>query len=217
MFNASHILQAGGLLAVGFTIFAESGLLLGIFLPGDTLLLTGGLFAGRGKLSLFWLLLVVIVSAILGYEVGYVIGERAGPRLFKRKTGLLFREEYISKTKEFLDKYGPFTLIAARFIAHVRTLVSAIAGAGKMDRRTYFVYNVVSAALWGVTVTLIGYWLGSSVPHIDRYFFPALIIGLILLYGLAVWGVAKSPERRRSFKKGLKEEWDYFFRHKSED
>jgi len=217
MLNASDILQAGGLLAVGFTIFAESGLLLGIFLPGDTLLLTGGLFAGQGKLPLFWLILVVIVSAVLGYEAGYIIGERAGPRLFKRKTGLLFREDYINRTKSFLDKYGPLTLIAARFIAHVRTLISAIAGAGKMDKRTYFVYNVVSAALWGTSVTLIGYWLGTSVPNIDEYFFPALITGLVLLYGLAVWGIIKSPERRHSFKKGLKEEWDYFFRHKPED
>lgn len=216
MFDSSHILQAGGLLAVGLTIFAETGLLLGIFLPGDTLLLTAGLFAGQGKLSIFWLNAVVIIAAILGYQSGYVIGERAGPRIFKRKSGLLFRKDYIQRTQAFFNKYGGLTLVGARLIANVRTLIPLIAGAGKMDKKVYLFYNVVGAVFWSLLVTLLGYGLGSSVPHIDRYFFPVLLGGLLILYLLALWGIAKSPERRTAFKKGLKEDWDYFFRHKPE-
>ncbi|HEX5448366.1 MAG TPA: DedA family protein [Candidatus Saccharimonadales bacterium] len=212
MLNADTILQAGGLLAVAATIFAETGLLLGFFLPGDTLLLTGGLFAGEGKVSIIWLNAAVIVSAVLGYQVGYIIGERTGPRLFKRKDGLLFREEYIQRTQNFFKKYGPATLIIARVIANVRTLIPLIAGAGKMNRGVYFIYNVIGAVIWSVALTMLGYWLGSSVPNIDKFFFPLLIAGLILLYSLAIWGLIKSPERRRVIKQGLKEEWKYYFK-----
>jgi hypothetical protein len=106
MFNVSDIIQAGGLLAVGLIIFAESGLLLGFFLPGDTLLLTAGLFAGQGRLPLGWLLFTVILSAVIGYQVGYGIGQRIGPKLFKRQSGILFREDYIARTRDFLEKYG---------------------------------------------------------------------------------------------------------------
>jgi membrane-associated protein len=214
MFDVHSIVQTGGLLAVGLTIFAESGLLLGVFLPGDTLLLTAGLFAGQGKLPLDWLIVTVIVAAVLGYQVGYYIGERAGPRLFKRKDGLLFREEYIARTQKFLKKYGAATLIIARFIAHVRTLVSAVAGAGKMDKRVYLAYNIIGAILWTVTLTLMGYWLGSRIPNIDRYFFPTVIVGLIIIYLFAVWELGKNPQRRQSLRQGLKEDWDYFFKRR---
>jgi membrane-associated protein len=217
MFNVNDILQTGGLLAVAAIVFAESGILLGLFLPGDTLLLTAGLFAGQGKLPLAWLLIVVIVSAIAGYQVGYIFGERAGPKLFKRKDGILLREDYIDKTRNFLQKYGALTVLIARFIAHVRTFVSLIAGAGKMDKRQYFIFNVIGAILWGGGLTLLGYWLGSAIPHIDRFFFPALVISLVVIYSFVVWEVARSPDRRRSLRKGLKEDWDYFVRRTKND
>lgn len=212
MLNAEHIVQVGGLLAVGLIIFAESGILLGLFLPGDTLLLSAGLFAGQGKLSLGWLLAVIIFSAVIGYEVGYAFGERLGPKIFRRKDGILLRKDYINKTREFFLKYGPITVIAARFVAHVRTFVSIIAGAASMNRKLYFSCNVAGAVLWGGGLTLIGYWLGANVPNIDRYFFPFIIVGLVLIYSAVVWGLAKSPERRAALKKGLKEDWNYYFR-----
>jgi membrane-associated protein len=212
VFNVNDILQTGGLVAVGAIVFAESGILLGLFLPGDTLLLTAGLFAGQGKLPLFWLLAVVIISAIAGYQVGYIFGERAGPKLFKRKDGILLREDYINRTRQFLDKYGAITVLMARFIAHVRTLVSLIAGAGKMNRREFFIFNVAGAVLWGGGLILLGYWVGTAIPHVDQYFFPAVIISLIIIYLVIFWEVAKSPDRRRSLRKGLREDWDYFVR-----
>lgn len=212
MFDANTIIQAGGLLAIGAIIFAESGLLIGFFLPGDTLLLTAGLFAGQHKLPLPGLLFVVIVSAIIGYQVGYWLGERAGPKLFKRQSGILLREDYIHRTNAFFKKYGPVTIVGARFVAHVRTFVSVIAGAARMDKRQYFIYNVAGAVLWGGSIVLLGYWLGSSIPNIDRYFFPVILGGLVVIYLVTVWGLIKSPTRRAALKKGLKEDIDYFFK-----
>jgi membrane-associated protein len=215
MFNSEHIVQTGGLLAISLMIFAESGLLVGIVLPGDSLLLAAGVFAGKGKLPILWLIVLVIISAIIGYEVGYSIGRRIGPRLFKRNDGFLFRKEYIDRTRIFFEKYGLATLVAARFIANVRTLVSAIAGASRMNRFHYFIYNVIGAVLWGGGVTLLGYWLGSNVPNIDKYIIPAVIVALLVLYAVTVWQLTKSPERRHNLKKGLKEDWNYFFRSKN--
>lgn len=215
MFNVHDIVQTGGILAVAAIIFAESGLLLGFFLPGDTLLLTAGLFAGQDKLSLKWLLIAVVLAAIIGYQVGYNIGRKIGPKLFKRKDGILFREDYIGRTREFLDKYGPATVVLARFIAHVRTFVSVIAGAGQMNRKVYLFYNVVGGVLWGGGVTMLGYLLGSQVPNIDNYFFPVIVAMLIAIYLVTVWQLGKDPKRRAALKKGLKEDWDYFFRNKN--
>lgn len=219
MFNASHLLQTSseiiGLVLVTAMIFAESGLLLGIVLPGDSLLLAAGVFAGKGKLPIGWLVVLVVLAAIIGYEVGYHIGRRIGPRLFKRDDGFLFRKEYIDKTRDFLEKYGFATVVLGRFIANVRTIISAVAGAGQMDRKQYFLYNVIGAVLWGAGVTLLGYWLGSNVPNIDKYIIPLVVIALVILYAITVWQLTKSPERRSKLKKGLKEDWDYFFRNKN--
>jgi membrane-associated protein len=214
MLDAHNIVQTGGILAVAAIIFAESGLLIGFLLPGDTLLLTAGLFSGQHKLPLIPLIFSVIVAAIIGYQVGYIFGERAGPKLFKRKSGILLREDYIRLTEEFFKKYGPATIVAARFVAHIRTFVSVIAGAGRMDKKTYLTYNVIGAVLWGGGITLLGYWLGSTIPNVDRYFFPVIISGLVAIYIVTVWGLVKSPNRRAALKKGLKEDFDYFFRGK---
>jgi membrane-associated protein len=212
MLSVNDIIQAGGLLAVGLIIFAESGLLLGFFLPGDTLLLTAGLFAGKDKLPLGWLMVTVILAAIIGYQVGYDIGQRIGPRLFTRKDGILFREDYIIRTRVFLEKYGAATVVMARFVAHVRTFVSVIAGAGQMDKQKYFIYNVLGAILWGGGLVLLGYALGSGVPNIDHYFFPVIIILLVIIYLISIWELAKNPQRRAVLGKGLREDWKYLFK-----
>ena len=162
--NVDNIVQTGGLLVIGLMIFAESGLLIGIILPGDSLLLAAGVFAGKGRLPIGWLLPIVIIAAIIGYEVGYGIGKRIGPRLFKRSDGFLFRKEYIAKTETFFHKYGAATIILARFVANVRTLVSAIAGASLMNRRNYFIYNVIGAVVWGGGVTLLGTGWATTYP-----------------------------------------------------
>jgi len=214
MLDAHTVVQSGGILAIAAVIFAECGLLVGLFLPGDTLLLTAGLFAGQGKLPLLPLLLMIIIAGTAGYETGYLLGQRAGPKVFKRKNGLLLREDYIGQTEEFFKKHGAIAIVVARFIAHVRTLVPVIAGAGSMDRRRFFITNLAGAVLWGSGVTMLGYGLGSQIPNVDKYFFPALVLGLVLIYTVTLWSLAKSPERRKTIRKGLKEDFDYYFRHK---
>ena len=214
MFNVDEIIRTGGLLVIALMIFAESGLLVGIILPGDSLLLAAGVFAGRGKLPIEWLLPLVILAAIIGYEVGYSIGQKIGPRLFKRDDGFLFRAEYMQKTESFFTKYGAVTLVGARFIANIRTIVSAIAGASNMDRRKYTTYNIIGAVLWGGGVTLLGYWLGANVPNIDKYIIPSVIIALAVLYAVTLWHIARTPEKRRKLKKGLREDFNYFFKNK---
>lgn len=210
--NVDSIVQTGGLLAIAFIIFAECGLLIGFFLPGDTLLLAAGLYAGQGKVSISWLLFTVISAAIVGYQVGYYFGERAGPRIFYRKDGFLFREEYLLRTKQFFDKYGSITILLARFVAHVRTFVSVIAGAVKMDKRKFLIYNVIGAIIWGGGVTLLGYWLGANVPNIDHYIIPIIIVALIIFYTAAIWQLIKNPQRRHNLRKGLREDFEYFFK-----
>lgn len=212
MLDAHTVVQSGGILAVAAVIFAESGLLIGLFLPGDTLLLTAGLFSGQHKLPLIPLLISVIIAAIIGYQVGYLFGLRAGPRLFRRKDGILLREDYMQRTEMYFKKYGAVTIVVARFIAHVRTLVSVIAGAGKMDRGLYFISNVIGAVLWGGGITLLGYWLGHSIQNIDRYFFPVVLGGLVVIYMITLWELARNPARRTALRKGLKEDWNYFFK-----
>jgi membrane-associated protein len=212
VFDVNQIIEVGGLLIIALIIFAESGILIGLILPGDSLLLAAGVFAGRGKLSIEWLLALVILAAIIGYQVGYWFGQRIGPGIFRRIDGFLFREEYLGRSEEFFKKYGPITIVLARFIAHVRTLVSLIAGASNMNRRQFFIYNVIGAVLWGASLTLLGYWLGSRVPNVDKYIIPAVIITLAILYGITLWKLAQTPEKRRALKKGLKEDWNYFFK-----
>jgi membrane-associated protein len=211
MFDVNSIIQTGGLLAVAFIVFAESGLLVGFFLPGDSLLLAAGLFAANGRLPIQWLVPIVIVSAILGYEVGYIFGERAGPKIFSRKDGFLFREEYMTRTENFFDKYGAVTVLGARFIAHVRTFVSVIAGASRMDHKKYTFYNILGAILWGGGLTMLSYWLGKSVPNFDRYIIIVVLASLVVLYAFTIWKLAQTPEKRRRLKQGLKEDWNYFF------
>ena len=201
-------------MAIWLVIFAESGILIGLFFPGDTLLVTAGLFAGHHKLSLAWLLLVVITASIAGYQVGYIFGERVGPKLFKRKDGILLKKEYVERTAGFFDKYGPITLVVARFIAHVRTIVSIVAGTAKMNKKTFFTYNVIGAVLWCGSMVMLGYWLGTNIDNVDKYFFPVVFGGLIVIYLVTMWGILKSPDRRKAVAKGLKEDWQYYFREK---
>jgi membrane-associated protein len=180
MFDVHHIIQAGGILIVSLIIFAESGLLVGFFLPGDTLLFAGGLAASQGELSLALLIACVVIAAVIGDNVGYSIGRRTGPRIFKKKDGLVFRQEYIEKAEEFYEKHGGKTIVMARFVPIVRTFAPVVAGASKMDHKRFFMFNVIGGALWGIGMPLLGYWLGSKIPGLDKYI-EYVLLGVVLL------------------------------------
>ncbi|MEX2254555.1 MAG: VTT domain-containing protein [Acidimicrobiia bacterium] len=172
-----------GEIVLWLIIFAETGLLIGFFLPGDSLLFTAGILAGQGKLDIAMVVLGCFVFAVLGDQVGYTIGKHLGPRLFSKPDSKLFQQEYIDRTKAFFEKHGPKTIVIARFVPIVRTFAPTLAGVGEMPRRTFLFYNVIGAMLWAIGVTMLGYALGDVIgKDIDTYLLP--IIAVIILVSL---------------------------------
>jgi membrane-associated protein len=169
-----------GYIALFAVVFAESGLFFGFFLPGDSLLFTAGLFASRGELDITVIIIGCVIAAILGDQVGYIFGARVGKRLYSRKDSFFFRKEHIEKTKEFYAKHGKMTLILARFTPIIRTFAPIVAGAADMPYKEFVIYNIVGGLIWAVSMPLLGYYLGTTIPDIDKYLLPiiALIIAL---------------------------------------
>jgi membrane-associated protein len=163
-------------------VFAESGLLIGFFLPGDSLLFTAGLLAAQDKSGLHLPVLLVgcFIAAVLGDQVGYVFGKRVGPSLFRRKDSRLFKQEYVQRTKDFFEVHGPKTILLARFVPVVRTFAPILAGVGEMPYRTFFRFNVIGGFIWAVGVTTAGYVLGSTIPSIDKYLLPIIFVIVLL-------------------------------------
>ncbi len=204
MFNIEHIINAWGILAVALIIFAESGLLIGFFLPGDTLLFGAGLAASQGRISLPWLLIAVIVAAILGDNVGYSIGHRTGHRIFKKKDGILFRQEYLEKASDFYKRHGGKTIIIARFTPIVRTFAPVVAGASKMPRNKFVLFNVTGGVLWGGGMTLLGYFIGNRIPHLDQYI-ELVIFGVVFgSLALSITHILTKKQSRQALFGGLK-------------
>ena len=217
IFDAESIILAGGLLAIAFIVFAESGLFFGFIFPGDTLLLTAGFFAAQDKLPIAPLIAVIVIAAILGDNVGYQTGRRFGPKVFKRKDGIFFRREYVDKAQRFYDKHGGKTIILARFFPAIRTFAPIVAGVGKMHWLYFASYNVIGALLWGVGVTLFGYLLGSAAPDIDQYLFWGVIgFGHIIMIFI-FYQIFKQPETRQRLRRALVEEFRHFFKRKKKN
>lgn len=189
-----------GLAILGAIIFAESGLLIGFFLPGDTLLFTAGFFAATGHLPLAGVILVIFAAAVIGDNVGYTLGRRLGPRLFRKKDGILFRQEYVAQAEAFYEKHGGKTVIMARFVPVVRTFAPVVAGIGKMPRGRFLLYNVAGAAIWSTGVVLLGFWLGKRVPadKVEHYLLFAIALAVIISFGPTVYHLVKN-ERVRAY------------------
>lgn len=178
-------------------IFAETGLLIGFFLPGDSLLFTGGILASQGNLNIAVIAIGCFLAAVIGDQVGYTIGHRAGPPLFRRPDSRIFKQRYVDRTKEFFDKHGPKTILLARFVPVVRTFAPVLAGVGEMDRRTFTTYNIVGGFVWAVGVTVAGYILGSAIgSDIDKYLLP--IIAVIVVLSILPPLIEMRRERRRT-------------------
>ena len=150
-------------------VFCETGLLAGFFLPGDSLLVAAGLVASQGKLNILFLNLLLIAAAIVGDSVGYFIGYQIGPKLFKREDSFFFRKSHVERTHRFFEKHGGKTIILARFVPIVRTFAPTVAGVGQMSYKKFLSYNVIGGILWVLSMTSIGYFLGRSVPNIEKH------------------------------------------------
>jgi membrane-associated protein len=185
-FDLPQIVKSLGYFGVWAIIFAESGLLIGFFLPGDSLLFTAGFVAyTKPELLNIWVLIFgAFVCAVLGDNVGYATGHRFGRRLFQKEDSWLFHKKHLEKTQSFYEKHGKKTLILARFVPIVRTFAPIIAGIGAMHYRTFMSYNLIGGLLWTFGITLLGYFLGKSLPaeQVDKFLLP--IIGLIIVVSL---------------------------------
>lgn len=179
--DVNEIIKTFGYFGMFFIVFAESGLLIGFFLPGDTLLFAAGFLASQGALNIYLLLILLIIAAIAGVQVGYLLGRRYGPKLFSRSDSLLFNQHHIERSKKFFDKHGGKTIVLARFTPIVRSIAPLIAGAGDMHYKSFAIYNVVGAILWVSAITLAGYFFGNLIPNIDTYLLPAIVIIMLIV------------------------------------
>lgn len=196
--SPEKIIQTGGVLLISGIIFAESALLIGILLPGgDTLLFMSGFFAAQGLLPIEWLIISLIVAAILGDNVGYTIGRKAGPKLFRKDDGLFFRKDHIKKAESFYNAHGGKTITLARFVPIVRTFAPMIAGVAKMDRKRFMFYNILGATVWATSVPLLGYFLGSRIPNLESYLGPIVIIALVFTFLPPLIPIMRNPVSRK--------------------
>jgi membrane-associated protein len=193
-----QLISWGGYVVLFIIIFAETGLLIGFFLPGDSLLVTAGLLASAGTLDIGWLNALLIPAAIIGDATGYMIGYRSGKRLLNRPDSRFFKRSHVEKTQEFYAKHGGKTIILARFVPLVRTFAPVVAGIARMPYREFALYNVFGGILWISSTTLLGYFLGNLIPDIEKYIH--YVIGAVILLSLlpVVIEVLKARARKRN-------------------
>lgn len=181
------MIQTGSYLGLAFLVFAESGLLIGIFLPGDSLLFAAGLLAASGFFVLGPLMMIVIVAAIVGDSIGYWFGSEVGEMIFKRKDSRFFKQEYLKRTELFYRKYGGRAVVLARFVPIVRTLAPILAGVSSMKYRVFLAYNMLGGVLWGAGMILLGFFLGSIIPNSEKYILPlSLVIVFISFFPIFI-------------------------------
>jgi len=187
IYDVESLVRVGGLAALTAIVFTETGLFVGFFLPGDSLLVTAGIFAATGDLNLWTLNIVLSLAAILGDTTGYVIGFKTGPMIFRREDSLFFHRKHLITAKQFYDQYGGFTIFIARFIPILRTFAPVVAGVGKMQYSRFIAYNVFGGIFWVFSMTFAGYFLGRMVPNIQEqiHIVIAVVIFLSLLPGIA--------------------------------
>jgi membrane-associated protein len=179
LLDVRALIQWGGVLGITAIVFVETGLFVGFFLPGDSLLVTAGILAAADQLNIWWLLTLPTIAAIAGDQTGYIIGYRAGSALRQRYARF---DRHLDRAHAFYEKYGAKTIVLARFVPIVRTFVPAVAGAARMNYRTFVTYNVFGGFLWVFGATLLGYGLGSVIPNIDEYLH--LVIGIVIFLSI---------------------------------
>lgn len=182
IFEPHTLIRTFGLIGVLVVLFIESGTFAGFVLPGDSLLFTAGLLASQGFLNLPLLLILGTFAAVLGDSVGYWFGRKVGPKLFTREDSFLFRKSHLKKAELFYTKYGKKAIVIGRFLAIIRMFAPILAGVGNMEYKVFLRYNVIGAFLWVVSLSALGYFLGSVIPNIDQYLLP--IIGFIIVLSL---------------------------------
>lgn len=205
MFDLIPLIKAAGYVGLFGIVFAESGLFVGFFLPGDSLLFTAGFLASQGFLNIALLIVICTAGAILGDSFGYVFGRKVGPKIFRREDSLLFHKDHLIRAEKFYDTYGGKAIILARFMPIIRTFAPILAGVGRMQYPRFLAYNVIGGALWAAGLPLTGYYLGSVIPGIDRYILP-IVAGIIIVSIFPIfWHIVRDPSHRKSLARFISE------------
>lgn len=178
--DPTTILTATGYVGLFLAVFAETGLLIGVMLPGDSLLFVAGFLAFTSNLHIVWVIVIAFTASVIGDSTGYMIGRKYGPAVFAREESFFFKKSYVERARLFYEKHGAKTIVLARFMPIVRTFAPLFAGIGGMKYSLFFFYNVVGGALWTLSMCLFGYFLGKTVPNADAYVLP-IVIGLIIV------------------------------------
>ncbi len=196
IYNVPELIRLVGLAGVAFIVFAETGLMFGFFLPGDSLLVTAGIFAAAGLLNIYWLVPILMCAAVTGNATGYFIGSRAGQALYNRPNSFFFRREHLIKTHEFYERHGGKTIILAQFMPIVRTFAPVVAGAAGMTYRRFATFNVVGAICWIASMTLLGFFLGSRIPDIEKRIHLVVAVVIFLSLLPAIISILRAKLRR---------------------
>lgn len=197
MLNLEELIRSIGYVGIAAIVFAENGLLIGFFLPGDSLLFTAGFLASQGYFNISILTTLIFLASVVGVSIGYAFGKRWGRKLFQRPDSRFFKHENLEKAQSFYQKHGGKTIVLARFIPIVRTFAPIVAGIAEMNYAKFMFYNLVGGALWTVSLTLSGYWLGTKVQNVDQYILP--IVGIIIILSVlpGIIHLLQKPEQRR--------------------
>lgn len=196
LYAVPDIIGWGGYLVLFAIIFAETGLLIGFFLPGDSLLITAGLFAAAGKLDIFWLIAVLVPAAIVGDTAGYWFGHKIGRRLYERENSKIFKKKHLLKAKAFYDKHGGKTIVIARFMPFIRTFAPIVAGTAEMQYRKFAFFNIAGGILWVMSMLLAGFLLGSIIPDIENSM--GLLIILVIFLSILPGAISYLREKQKS-------------------
>ena len=196
LYDVRGLIEWGGTAMVCAIVFAETGLFVGFFLPGDSLLVTAGVFAGAGHLRLAWLLSLVTLCAIVGDQLGYLIRWRAGETLYQRKDSRFFKRKHLERAHEFYERNGGKTIILARFLPIVRTFCPPVAGAAKMNYGRYLLYDIVGGICWVWSMVLLGYTLGRTIPNVDKRIHYIIAAVIVVSFMPAAYSAWKSRRRK---------------------
>ncbi|HZF72471.1 MAG TPA: VTT domain-containing protein [Gemmatimonadaceae bacterium] len=198
--NLPDLVQWAGLFGLAAIIFSETGLLVGVFLPGDSLLVTAGLFAAKGYLNVLTLAPALTIAAICGNSVGYFIGRATGPRVFRRESSLFFNKKHAMRAHEFYEKYGRKTIVLAQFMPVIRTFAPVVAGVGGMRFRQFITFNIIGAIVWIWSMVGLGYFLGNSVPGIDQHIEIVVIVVIFISILPGLIGGYRARKRSRRYR-----------------
>ncbi len=180
LFDTTALIKGTGYAGIFSVIFAETGLLIGFFLPGDSLLFTAGFLAATGYLNIGMLLLIGFAAAVIGDTVGYFLGRKSGPAIFSKPEARFFKKEYAERAREFYRRHGGKALILGRFLPIIRTAVPVLAGVGEMHYPTFIFYNALGGAIWACGLSIFGYYFGKIIPNADRYVLPIILVIVVV-------------------------------------